>query len=162
MNKIAISILLPLAVVLLCSMNAEAQDKSYGVSTSAAEYYSPKTGEWAYEVGIGYLFSKTGVKVNYGQIGLAPGRKVHEETISFYSPINLVAHTFSMTTEISAGIMHGHIYPEGKTSVLPQIQLGVSLDYMISRHTSCGFTFKSVSYKGNTIPLIGCYCSTHF
>ena len=162
MNKIAISILLPLAVVLLCSMNAEAQDKSYGVSTSAAEYYSPKTGEWAYEVGIGYLFSKTGVKVNYGQIGLAPGRKVHEETISFYSPINLVAHTFSMTTEISAGIMHGHIYPEGKTSVLPQIQLAVSLDYMISRHTSCGFTFKSVSYKGNTIPLIGCYCSTHF
>lgn len=162
MDKIAISILLPLAAVLLCGMNAQAQDKSYGFRTSAAEYYSPKTGEWAYEVGIGYLFSKTGVNVNYGQIGLAPGRKVHEETISFYSPIELVAHTFSMTTEISAGIIHGHIYPEGKTSVLPQIQLGVSLDYMISRHTSCGFTFKSVSYKGNTIPLIGCYCSTHF
>lgn len=162
MKKAFLSLSAALLLSALATFYASAQDKSYGFRTSAAEYYSPKTGEWAYEVGIGYLFSKTGVKVNYGQIGLAPGRKVHEETISLYSPINLVAHTFSMTTEISAGIMHGHIYPEGKTSVLPQIQLGVSLDYMISRHTSCGFTFKSVSYKGNTIPLIGCYCSTHF
>ena len=138
-----------------------AQDIPNRFLLSVYEYYSPKTNSNTTEIGVGYLFSKAGVRVNYGRIGLAEEITGHEETISLFIPVFNI-NSFSLIPEVAAGIMHGNIESNETVTVKSQVQVGVSLTYTISRHMSCGLSYKSLFYDRGIIPLLGWAYSVHF
>lgn len=153
--------LLPLAIFLLSGKSVYAQDTTNRFLVSVYEFYSPKTNSNTTEIGVGYLFSKAGIRVNYGRIGLAEEITGHEETISLFIPIFNI-NSFSLIPEVAAGIMHGNIESNETVTVKSQVQVGVSLTYTISRHMSCGLSYKSLFYDCGIIPLLGWAYSVHF
>ena len=128
---------------------------------SVSQYYSPVTDACTMEIGIGYLFPKAGVRVNYENVGWYDDRICHGGTVSVFVPVYKIG-SFSMIPEVAAGILYGRIVSEDEVSLRTQIQAGVKLNYTISRYMSCGIAFKSMLYNGRAVPVAGWGYSLHF
>lgn len=145
---------LPLLFFLFNGNGVSAQTSANKFLFSVSEYYSPVTDACTMEFGIGYLFPKVGIGVNYGNVGWYEGRNCHEETVSAFVPVYKTG-SFSMIPEVAAGLLHGNIVSKDEVSVETQIQVSVKLNYTVSRYMSCGFSFKSMFYNGGAIPMAG-------
>lgn len=154
------SVFLLLAIVFNCG-TLNAQENSRGFLLTTMQSYSLKTNTDVFEIGIGYIFDKVGVRVNYGRVGLGADRKANEETISLFIPV-YKAHSFSMIPEVSVGMLNGRFDTNEDVVIKPQVQVGVNVNYTISRFMSCGITYRSLCYDGNVIPLVGWSYSVHF
>lgn len=159
-KPVIITVFLSLAIVFNCRM-LNAQEKPRGLVLSSMQSYSPKTNADVFEIGIGYIFDKVGVRINYGRVGLGADRKVNEETFSLFVPV-YKAHSFSMIPEVSVGMLNGRFDTNEDVVVKPQVQVGVNVNYTLSRFMSCGITYRSLCYDGNVIPLVGWIYSVYF
>ena len=102
---------------------------------SVSEYYSHVTDGCTMEMGVGYLFPKVGVRVNYENVGWYDNRICHGGTVSVFVPIYKIG-SFSMIPEVAAGILYGNIVQRNEMSIKTQIQANVKLNYTISRYMS--------------------------
>ncbi len=152
---------LPLMFFLFVGNNVLAKTPIKKFMFSVSQYYSPVTDACTMGIGIGYLFPKIGVSVNYGAVGWYDDRNCHEGTVSVFSPVYKIG-SFSMIPEVAAGILYGRIVSEDEVSLRTQIQAGVKLNYTISRYMSCGITLKSMVYSGRAVPVAGWGYSLHF
>lgn len=153
--------LLSLAALLFSGKKVSAQETTNRFLFSVADYYSPKTMSNSSEIGVGYLFGKGGVKVNYGRIGLFDEKTANEVTVSVFQPCHTL-NTLAIFPEVSAGILFGKKAFKDDDTVKCQMQAGVTLSYFISGTMACGISLKTLFYSEYVIPLIGWNYSIHF
>lgn len=153
-TKIYLLFLLSLAVLLFSDNRALAQEANSKFVFFFADYYSPKTMSNSSEFGVGYLFKKAGLKLNYGRVGLFNDKVSNEVTISVFQQPR-ATKTVTISPEVSGGILFGNKVFQDDNRIKFQAQAGVILSYFISENMACGITLKSLFYNEGVIPLLG-------